>query len=467
LAASPVTRSFTVAKASQTIAAFANVPSKTFGDTAFAVTIPAATSGLAVALSVKSGPATVSGNTVTLTGVGTVVLAANQAGNTNFNAAPEITTSFTVDKASQTIAAFANVPSKTFGDAPFTVTLPLATSSLAVVLSVKSGPAAVSGNTVTLTGVGTVVLAANQAGNTNYNAASEVTTSFTVSPPPNPEPALQIEEPVGIDLASNATAKTFGNHLSGTGSSSRFYTMRNTGSGPLTLITLTKLGSHVNDFTIVSPATNTVAAGGSTTFSVSFTPTVGGTRTAGISITSNDTNNSPFIINLSGFGLGEDLDSDGDGLNDAAEFTMSDLGFNWEVAQPSLVNVLYTNANRAKLYSELQYNANRTNGQTDVTSNPSAFLLYTALQYDLRFVEGQNVVLNSPESYNLYTSNSIMDLRMNGAMVPSRNGVARVAIQPSTTTNLMQPFTNNGAPITLEVPMPANRGFLRIQAKPE
>ena len=73
----------------------------------------------------------------------------------------------------------------------------------------------------------------------------------------------------------------------------------------------------------------------------------------------------------------------------------------------------------------------------------------------------------NPASYNLYTSNSIMDLRMGGAMVPSSNGVASVTIQPTTTTNLMQPFTNNGAPITFEVPMPANRAFMRIEAKPQ
>jgi len=170
-------------KANQTLGAFPAVGAKTFGDAPFAVTLPSAgASGQPVVLSVKSGPATVSGNTVTLIGAGTVVLAANQAGNTNYNAAPEVTTSFTVSKANQTLGAFAAVGAKTFGDAPFAVTLPSAgASGQPVVLSVKSGPATVSGSTVTLIGVGTVVLAANQAGNANYNAADEVTASFVVS----------------------------------------------------------------------------------------------------------------------------------------------------------------------------------------------------------------------------------------------------------------------------------------------
>ena len=180
-AAAEVTTNFTVSKATQTIAAFASIGTKAFGDAAFAVTAPTSSSSLPVTLSVKSGPATISGNTVTLTGVGTVTLAANQAGNANYNAASEVTTSFSVSKGAQTIGAFTSISNKTFGDASFAVTAPTASSSLPVTLSVKSGPASISGNSVTLTGAGTVVIAANQAGNADYDAATEVTTSFSVS----------------------------------------------------------------------------------------------------------------------------------------------------------------------------------------------------------------------------------------------------------------------------------------------
>lgn len=84
-------------------------------------------------------------------------------------------------KLSQTINSISTIGNKVAGDAPFDVTTPTAESGLPVTLSVKSGPATISGNTITLTGPGTVVIAANQAGNTNYNAAPEVTTSFTVA----------------------------------------------------------------------------------------------------------------------------------------------------------------------------------------------------------------------------------------------------------------------------------------------
>ena len=173
--------SSTIDKLPQAIGAFAGISNKAVGDSPFAVTAPTANSGLAVTLSVKSGPATISGNTVTLTGVGTVVLAANQAGNTNYDAATEVITSFAVSKATQTIGLFSSISNKATNDAPFAVTAPTVNSGLTVTLSVKSGPATISGNTVTLTGIGTVVLAANQAGNTDYEAAAEVTTSFLVT----------------------------------------------------------------------------------------------------------------------------------------------------------------------------------------------------------------------------------------------------------------------------------------------
>ena len=86
----------------------------------------------------------------------------------------------TISGQSQTITAFSAISNKVFGGSPFAVTAPASSSGLPVTLSVKSGPATISGNMVTMTGVGTVVLAANQAGDASYGAATEVTTSFLV-----------------------------------------------------------------------------------------------------------------------------------------------------------------------------------------------------------------------------------------------------------------------------------------------
>jgi YD repeat-containing protein len=69
----------------------------------------------------------------------------------------------------------------TYGVAPITLTA-TASSGLPVTFSVLSGPATVSGSTLTITGAGTVVVAANQAGNSNYAAAAQVTQTITVTP---------------------------------------------------------------------------------------------------------------------------------------------------------------------------------------------------------------------------------------------------------------------------------------------
>jgi hypothetical protein len=113
------------------------------------------------------------------------------------------------------------------------------------------------------------------------------------------------------------------------------------------------------------------------------------------------------------------------------------------------------------------FTSGRSQGRQDVTTNPSAFNLFTAEQYSANYnsgvITGIGNVLSNPTSYNLYTSNSIMDLRMGGIMLQKQGSNAVVTFQPQTTTDLAtQPFTNNGTPITNTIPMPGNKGFLRM-----
>ena len=53
---------------------------------------------------------------------------------------------------------------------------------LPVGFGIVSGPASISGNTLTVTGAGTVEVEASQAGNANYNPAPAIDQSFTVTP---------------------------------------------------------------------------------------------------------------------------------------------------------------------------------------------------------------------------------------------------------------------------------------------
>jgi outer membrane protein assembly factor BamB len=88
----------------------------------------------------------------------------------------------TVTAATQTIT-FPAIANRPYGSAPFTVKASSsAGSSYPITITVESGPASISGNQVTLTGAGTVVMKAVQAGNNEY-APAAATQSFRSTHP--------------------------------------------------------------------------------------------------------------------------------------------------------------------------------------------------------------------------------------------------------------------------------------------
>jgi sugar lactone lactonase YvrE len=148
------------------------------------LTIPLAAGGGAsgnpVTFSVLSGPGTVNGNTLTVTGAGTIVVAANQLGNAAYRAAPQAIQAITIHPASQPLS-FNVFPAFTYAPG---LTIPLTAGGGAtnnpVTFSVLSGPGTVNGNTLTVTGAGTIVVAANQLGNANYLAAPQAARPITI-----------------------------------------------------------------------------------------------------------------------------------------------------------------------------------------------------------------------------------------------------------------------------------------------
>ncbi len=175
-AAAPVSRSFSIGKADQTIS-FAPLADKTFGDSDFMVSATAS-SGLTVGFSALGDCTTSLGGFVHITGAGSCTITASQAGNDNYNAAASVPQAFTISKADQTIS-FGALVDKTYGDADFGVSA-TASSGLAVNFS-ASGNCTVSASTVHITGAGSCSVTASQGGDANYNAAQDVTQPFTIS----------------------------------------------------------------------------------------------------------------------------------------------------------------------------------------------------------------------------------------------------------------------------------------------
>jgi len=153
----------------------------TYGDAPVALDATA-TSSLPVAL-VSTTPTvcTVSGASAVIVNAGTCTIDADQGGNGDYLAAATVTRSFTVAKAPQAINLPAIGP-HSLGDPAFTEPATGGGSGNPVVLaSATPQVCTVSGGTVTVTGVGTCTLTADQAGNDDYLPASEVSTSFTVA----------------------------------------------------------------------------------------------------------------------------------------------------------------------------------------------------------------------------------------------------------------------------------------------
>jgi len=164
-----------VTKAAQTVS-FPNIGNQKATNV---VTLTAtATSGLSVTnFGVVSGPAVISGNSVSFTNSGTVVLSAIQNGNSNYNASPATNMSFIVSKVTQTIS-FSSIPQQ---EVTNTVGLTAtSTSGLTVGFSTGVPGSIASGTNLSFTAAGRVSVVASQPGNGQWSAAPSVTNSFDV-----------------------------------------------------------------------------------------------------------------------------------------------------------------------------------------------------------------------------------------------------------------------------------------------
>jgi len=190
-AATAVAQTFAIAKGTQSIA-FAALAGKTWGDADFTV---AATASSALPVSfAASGSCTITGAAVHITGAGSCTVTASQAGDANYNAAPDVAQTFAIAKASQTIT-FGPLGNKRYGAANFRVSA-RASSGLAVSFAAR-GRCTVRGTTVHLTGAGSCTLTAKQAGNATFNAARSVSRSFRIAPQP-----CRVPNVVGKTLAA-------------------------------------------------------------------------------------------------------------------------------------------------------------------------------------------------------------------------------------------------------------------------
>jgi hypothetical protein len=125
----------------------------------------------------------VSGSTLTYTTAGTCIVAVTRSGDTNYLFRTDLV-SFSIGITSQTIT-FGALSAKEYSGDTFTVSatssasLPVVFTSVSQLVCTTSGS---YGSTIKLLGVGTCVINANQIGDGNVAAASQVSQDFSVDP---------------------------------------------------------------------------------------------------------------------------------------------------------------------------------------------------------------------------------------------------------------------------------------------
>ncbi len=166
----------TVSKVAQAIGISTHAPANaTYGDH-FTVAATGGASGNPVTYG-SSGSCSNTGAHYTMTGSGQCTVTYDEAGSTEYSAAPELTETVTGHKADQTIT-FVTPASHTYGNSDFD---PGATSSSGDAVSYgASGACTIASGKVHLTGAGSCTVTANQAGDANYNAAAQVQRTFSV-----------------------------------------------------------------------------------------------------------------------------------------------------------------------------------------------------------------------------------------------------------------------------------------------
>jgi len=115
-------------------------------------------------------------------------------------------------------------------------------------------------------------------------------------------PEISVQQPENKELTDGSRSKkSIGTARVGKSVSKKF-TIENTGSATLKNIAITIDGKNKSEFTISALGKTSVAKKTTTTFVVTFKPKSAGVRNAAIHIKSNDKDENPFDIKLTGVG---------------------------------------------------------------------------------------------------------------------------------------------------------------------
>ena len=235
LPATPVTNTLVVTLAQQVVAP-SPVATRTYGSLPFGLTLPTNASGLPITARIVSGPATLSGTNIILTGTGTVTLAYDVPGNALY-APASVTNTFTVTNAltnlrSQTIT-FKPLAAKAYGSAPQALAGSASSKLPVTYWSSNTNVAVINGTNAIITGAGSTVITAYQSGDgSTFNPAAPVSQTLLVN---QSSQKLTLKAPKSIAYGSTPAA------ISATSSSGLPVTLT---SSDATIATITNSGTN-------------------------------------------------------------------------------------------------------------------------------------------------------------------------------------------------------------------------------
>ena len=164
-------------------------------------------SGNAVTFSsLTTSTCTVSGTTVTLVAIGSCTIAADQAAAPGYNAAPQVTQTFTILSSAQSISFTSTPPIPALTGGVYNVTATGGASGNPVTFSsLTISVCTVSASTVSLVAIGSCTIAANQAAGNGYSAATQTTQTFSVTGSLTPTQQLQNAVALVDQMVANGT----------------------------------------------------------------------------------------------------------------------------------------------------------------------------------------------------------------------------------------------------------------------
>ena len=187
---------------------------KVFGDANFNLATTSSSTGAYDYSISNTDLASVTGNTVTIIGAGTTIVTVTQAEDSNYSSATA-SMSLTINKADPGIGNFNNI-NKIYGDSDFEIIDPSKNNlnnSNFVYSSSDSNIASISGKTISINRVGSVIISANLPADSNFNAAVVSTTlninksSQTISVASLPT-TLPLKDFNTISLTASSTSGT-------------------------------------------------------------------------------------------------------------------------------------------------------------------------------------------------------------------------------------------------------------------